>query len=208
MSDFLKSLMKNKEREEYVTAPEPVDQIDWNQIGEFEGGSKEAGYVPKSGKSGVTIGAGLDLGQRSHMQDLDIAPEIKAKLEPFLGAKREDAERRLAQSPLVVSPEEAKQISEATQKNTADKLRSQWEKSSNIPFDDLSPAQQTILASVMHQYGNLDRTPSFKSKAVSGEWDKVLKELRNFKDAYPSRRNREADILEQELAKYKKLAIK
>jgi hypothetical protein len=32
-----------------------------------------------------------------------------------------------------------------------------------------------------------------------------MNELRNFKDEYPSRRNKEADILEQDLNNYRKM---
>jgi len=34
---------------------------------------------------------------------------------------------------------------------------------------------------------------------TSGNWEQALNELRDFKDDYPSRRNREADLLEASL---------
>ena len=55
-------------------------------------------------------------------------------------------------------------------------------------FNDLTSAQQTIIASVGFQYGNFDRTPKFWSAIVAGDWETVEKELRNFGDNYSKRR--------------------
>lgn len=85
-------------------------------IEEKEGGLPTAGYVPQKpdgtiiGNSGITIGAGVDLGQQSET-DLRAAGEpepIIEKVRPYLGRKKEEAKRFLAEHPLTLCEEEAK----------------------------------------------------------------------------------------------------
>jgi len=54
-----------------------------------------------------------------------------------------------------------------------------------------------VITSVAFQYGNLaTETPNFWRQVTSGDWDGAVGNLRNFGDAYGSRRNREADYFE------------
>lgn len=67
-------------------------------------------------------------------------------------------------------------------------------------FDQLPPQFQTVIASVAFQYGVLPvRTPTFWSYAVTGNWTAMIAELRNFGDAFPTRRTKEADLMERTL---------
>lgn len=200
----LKKVNENEEQDNYVTAPASDAEVNWDKIKEFEGGSQPSGYVPNAGKSGVTVGAGLDVGQRSNLSGL--APEIQEKLNPYVGLKNDNAKRKLAASGGVeLAPEEVQQVDSFIKKETEDKVRDYWEKNSDIPFESLTPAQKTVMASVMHQYGGFANTPKFANYAIKGQWPKVMNELRNFKDDYSTRRNKEADILEQDLHNYRKM---
>jgi type VI secretion system secreted protein VgrG len=191
--------LKAKPRDEYVTLPEEeAAPIDWQTIEDFEGGRPNKAYVPQAGKSGATVSAGFDVGQRSHLKGL---PEsIQEKLSPVLGLKRNDAERALSSiGGIELSPEESNTVADFAKNETEHKVRDYWEKNSDTPFDSLTPAQKTVLTSITHQYGNLSRTPRFARFAKKGEWDKVVQELRNFKDSYKTRRNKEADYLAQSM---------
>jgi hypothetical protein len=183
----------------YVMAPQaPEPAVDWKTIEQFEGGRQQAGYVPQSGRSGLTVGAGFDVGQRQNLEGL--SPETQAKLQPFVGAKRGQAENILAQQGGVkLTPAQEAEVTGFAKKETEDKMKNEWAKISDIPFDTLSPAQQTVLASVMHQYGTFQRAPRFSQFAGKGQWDKVVGELRNFGDDYKSRREKEARYLENSL---------
>lgn len=199
----MKSLLdalKNMEREEYVTAPEQESGIDWNTIEQLEGGKQSKAYVPQSGKSGVTVSSGFDVGQRKNLEGL--SPEVQQKLKPFVGLKREIASERLQDvGGVQLTPEQTEELANFAKNETEQKLRNEWAKMSDIPFESLSPAQKTVLASVMHQYGTFSRTPRFSQFAGKGQWDRVVQELRNFKDQYKTRRNKEADLLQNKLAK-------
>ena len=207
----LKNQLWTPARDEYVTAPEHVNlepnpaladkntDVDWDMIKEFEGGVSKEGYVPKAGNSGVTVGAGFDIGQQAHLEGLH--PELKEKLKPYLGLKKQDAERKLAEDGLSLGQHEADAVTKYGQDMMNDSLKNQWKKVSDVPFDQLTPAQQTVLQSVQYQYGDLSRTPRFAQFAGKGQWEKVVKELRNFKDSYKTRRGREADYLADSLKK-------
>jgi GH24 family phage-related lysozyme (muramidase) len=57
-----------------------------------------------------------------------------------------------------------------------------------------------VVASVAFQYGDLSRrTPNFWRQVTSGDWDAALNNLRHFGDKYPTRRNKEADLLAKDL---------
>jgi hypothetical protein len=200
--EALKAKSDEPQERDYVTAPQQPEDIDWNTIEGFEGGRQQQGYVPESGRSGVTVSSGFDVGQREHLQGLP--EDIQAKLQPFVGKRREEAQRALASAGGVqLSPEEADKVAEFAKNETQQKLMADWSKVSDVPFESLSPAQKTVLASVAHQYGGLTRTPRFAQFAGKGQWEKVVKELQNFKDQYKTRRNKEARYLAQSLDKKK-----
>ena len=209
MKNLLAALkeMDAEPQKDYVIAPqivpEPQSDIDWNTIENFEGGRQQKAYVPPSGRSGVTVSSGFDVGQRENLKGL--SPEVQEKLQPFVGAKRGEAERRLASMGGVeLSPEQADEVAGFAKNETEQKMKDEWAKMSDVPFDSLTPAQKTVMASVMHQYGSFSRAPRFSQFAGKGQWDKVVGELRNFGDEYKTRRKKEADYLQQSLNKLSK----
>jgi hypothetical protein len=57
---------------------------------------------------------------------------------------------------------------------------------------------QTVVASVAFQYGDLSlRTPNFWQQVTTENWQAALANLQDFGDKYPTRRNKEADLLAQ-----------
>ena len=85
-----------------------------------EGEIKTAGYIPKykSGKvigiSGVTIGRGVDLGQHSavDLKRAGFTNDLIKRFKPYLGLKKEAAQKALSKKPLNISSDEAKFISD------------------------------------------------------------------------------------------------
>ncbi len=169
-------------------------------IHELEGRSLE-GYVPNPEKSnsGVTISTGYDIGQRNVAEIANMFPQVLAKkLIPYAGYKKDVAVEFLECNPLTITDEEADKITSLCDKEADKRLNHDWNNSvAEIPFNQLSDERQTILASVSYQYGNLaKRTPRFWGYATCGSWTSVVAELRDFGDAFPTRHNREADVLE------------
>ena len=173
--------------------------VDIVEISSYEG-NKLKGYVPnpEGSKSGVTIGSGLDLGNRN-INDLKGLPEnIITKLEPFLGLKGNEAVTKAGE--LNITKEEAKIINTFAHKQSLTKLKNKWKKDSGKSFSLLSKEQATVLASVAFQYGDLKtETPTFYRLALAGDWQGVYDELIDFKDNYPTRRKKEAAYLKKYL---------
>ena len=67
-----------------------------------------------------------------------------------------------------------------------------------LEFGQLTDAQKTVITSVLFQYGSPRRTPNFWRKVTNQDWAGAEAELRNFGDKYPTRRNKEADLLKND----------
>jgi len=175
-------------------------KIDFTFISKLEGSSNK-GYVPdpKTSKSGVTIGAGFDIGQRTQAElKQAFTGDLCKKLLPYADKIKQNACDVLAEYPLTVTTEEVDCINEFSHKNAQFNLIREWRAADTYAdFDALSSQCQTVIASVSFQYGSLRlKTPNFWRQVTSGDWQAACKNLRNFGDKYPSRRNKEADLLE------------
>ncbi len=174
--------------------------IDWGFITGLEA-EKLDGYVPKAGDSGVTIGAGVDLGQRSAGElSMGLPLALADRLRPYLGLHGAAAVAALQAKPLHVSKEEAAQLDNWARGLITDPLARHYQTTAGFPFSSLPSAAQTVIASVSYQYGaTWARCPRFWAKACERDWPAVSHELRNFGDDYPTRRKHEADYLDQHI---------
>ena len=180
------------------------NNIDFSFISSLEGGQKLTGYVPASGvsNSGVTVATGFDLGARNEgdLKKLGLSPALITKLKPYLGLKKSDATDALKKTPLVIIKAEADSIDKAVKKDATDLIIQRYNaaiKPTQNKFSDLPKEAQTVIASVAYQYGNLaTRAPKFWTAATDQNWDDTVKVLKNFNDQYPTRRNKEASLLQ------------
>lgn len=176
--------------------------IDWSFISAREGGRQLKGYVPAAttSRSGVTIGTGGDLGQRSatDIEGLDISQALKEKLKPYAEMTGVEAESYLKSHPLEVTDAEAKAFDAAIKAPIVAALKLDYNAASVTRFDDLPDEAQTVIASVCFQYGKLSRrTPTFWRLVTGQQWQEAVAELRDFGDNYGPRRILEADVLEK-----------
>ena len=181
------------------------DKIDYKFISDLEGGSKTTGYVPAASvsKSGVTIATGFDLGQRNEtdLKSLKIDPLLINKLKPFLGVKGANAQALLKKSSLVITQTQAQAIDKTLKFAHITHLKLQYNTApgNKKKFIDLPSQAQTVIASVSFQYGiGLSaRAPKFWKAVTSQNWPEAIKILKFFGDAYPTRRRKEAVLLEK-----------
>jgi hypothetical protein len=178
--------------------------IDFNFISKLEGGRRTTGYVPnpEGSRSGVTIGTGIDLGQmgESDLEQFDFPSDLKDKLRPYLGKIKFEAVDLLDRMPLQVTDEEAEIIDKQVKSRFVRDLERKFDDSATMHFDELPDGVQTVIASVAFQYGDLRRrTPNFWRQITTGDWQGAYRNLRDFGDAYASRRNQEADLLKSSL---------
>lgn len=176
--------------------------INWAFIESLEGKAVTTGYVPTDadgkplGVSGVTIASGVDLGQRTVEEwvGLGLREMTLELIRPYCGVKGAAALSLLEARPLVLGEEHVKEIDDRLQTEFTRVVSSRWD---GVTWDSLTDRQQTVVMSVAWQYGTpWARTPKFWRAATAGNWETVVAELRDFGDAYPTRRRKEADYLE------------
>ena len=197
--------------------------IDYEFTKKSEGGNKLIGYVPvcdsKSvankknsicfgkdvgtviGKSGVTIGAGFDLGQNKlyDLQQLRLPPGLQIKLMPYLFKIKNDAVDLLQNQPLVISEYEAAIINERKKEAHARILQKRFNTYSKLKFENLSSEVQTVLFSITYQYGiNATKTTLYSLwlAALKQDYKEMIKVLKSF-ETYKDRRNSEAKLIEK-----------
>nr|WP_136251115.1 pesticin C-terminus-like muramidase [Ningiella ruwaisensis] len=175
-----------------------LPKIDFDFISQLEGGCLTTGYVPdpEHSKSGVTISVGFDLGARnaSDLRALPLNPDLIDKLTPYLGLQGMEAKAFLDEHPLEITQAQANVINQSIKRQFIEQLQARYNQASDLPFENIPPAWQTVITSVEFQYGNASkRCPSFWRCVTTQDWHAAIKELRNFGDRYSSRRNKEAD---------------
>lgn len=178
-------------------------QIDWSFIEELEGFSPIA-YVPADGagnplgKSGITVGAGVDLGQWSEaeLRAHRVPDAILDQVRPYLGIRGREAQDALAERLLTLTYEDARMLTDCIRGDVLEKLVERYDAASDRPFKYLPQQAQTVIASVAFQYGNLEsKTPQFWRQVVARDWPAAYANLRDFGDAYRTRRWKEAAYL-------------
>lgn len=189
----------NPQEDNNVMAENMRTKIDFAFIAELEG-SRNKGYVPDpdQSRSGVSIAAGFDIGQRTEQELKQAFPaNLCDKLLPYAGKIKQEAVKVLAEIPLELTDEELVIINRYSHAQAEDRLVKSWNTADHYEtFQLLSPECQTVVASVAFQYGSLEsRTPNFWRQITQGDWPSALTNLRNFGDKYPTRRNKEADLL-------------
>ena len=106
--------------------------------------------------------------------------------------------------PVAISQTEADELNAAVAPNIMDPLIAKYNAASSVPFDQLPPEAQTVIADVAYQYGpNLDLpaidggTPKFWGMVTQQNWQAAVNELNNFGDGSQSRRESEATLLQK-----------
>jgi hypothetical protein len=144
--------------------------VDWDFISKKEGLRLE-GYVPKDrtgayiDQSGVTIGYGFDVGQRtaSELRGLALPSYLVARLEPYTGRPGmpltgKAADDSLTQTPLVVRQTEAEILRAAAGIDIHGKVAVAFNAvSRGRRFEDLPVGAQTAIIDVAYNTGPISR---------------------------------------------------
>ncbi|MBN3056712.1 pesticin C-terminus-like muramidase [Pectobacterium brasiliense] len=168
-------------------------------------GFKTNGYVPKNEngktiqKAGVTIGGGVDLGQRRADELLrdGVPQDLVDILSPYTFIKGDVAVEKLRQSPLRLTENQADFLTSIyTQKALREVGKAFDAESVGLKFNQLPINTRTAIADLAFQYNNLKtETPKSWGYITRNEWDLFFKELNDFGDSYTTRRKREAELI-------------
>lgn len=191
--------------------------IDWQFIESLEGSNVLQGYVPKDrfdrpiGKSGVTIGTGIDIGQLTALDLLHLLDRINPfpldlfkNLRHYTDQIGTKALTALTRRPLEISKEDSLLLVTAMRAKVANQLAMQWKLSTLNDFSVLPAEAQTVLFSLAWNFGtNLrEALPNtwlhFVDGYFSNSWGKVYEWLKKFPSKNPklrARREKEAEYL-------------
>ncbi|CAB4015952.1 protocadherin Fat 4-like [Paramuricea clavata] len=179
-------------------------------------GCTSCGYVPidpKSGevlgKSGVTIGRGVDLGSKSRASFTSLSSILVDKLEPYFGLKRNLAACATIERSLGLTLEEANILTDAVTNDVVEKVSKKYDSDKDenaLAFASVPRGIRTAIVSVWYQFGHHSAYPKFWGFVTKNDWDNAIKELRYFyKNPNEQargdliRRSNEADIIEATL---------
>lgn len=184
--------------------PSAHPNINYNFLEQKEGGVKVKGYVPMKGHSGVTIGAGVDLGQHtaSELRSWGVSENLIAKFTPYFGLQLQQAQNYLDSHPLVISQAEANTISQLAENAFTTTMANSYNQATGKNFFSLSQGAQTAVVDVAYQYGTSlkDATPNFWHQVTSGDWNGAVANLNNFGDDSAGRRQDEASLISADLS--------
>ncbi|TAA08691.1 hypothetical protein EA658_18630 [Pseudoxanthomonas winnipegensis] len=154
-----------------------------------EGGVRTTGYTLSASQfpnSGVTIGAGVDLGQQSAagLLALDVPQSIINILNPFFSLRGNDAATAIStHGAPVLSTADATLLSNALLASTTSTVSSNFDSAtSGIQFGQLPEQAQTVIIDVAYPNGpNLaSSAPSFWTDVTSGNWYNAESELEHW----------------------------
>jgi len=134
-------------------------------------GFQEKTYNP-GGKSGITIGTGIDLKHhtKESMVEKGVPEEVAEKLSPYYGKSDKSL---VGKSPL--TKEEVEMVDEAVMAHTVTSLKE------DIPhFDDMPQEMQRAAVMAKHQYG--EGWPTLKGHLQSKNYTGAMKELLKWED--------------------------
>jgi len=134
-------------------------------------GFKTKTYNP-GGKSGITIGTGIDLKHhtKESMLEKGVPEEVAEKLSPYYGKSDKSL---VGQSPL--TKDEVELVDEAVMAHTVEELKG------DLPhFEDMPQEMQRAAVMAEHQYG--DGWPTLKGHLQSKDYVGAMKELLKWED--------------------------
>ena len=194
-----------------LTTAQAKNRVDYNFISAREGHLRTSGYVPVHsngtiiGRSGVTIGIGVDLGQQTTagLANEGVSPALIKTVKPYLGLKGPAARSYLNKHPLILTVQQAQALTTAAQTHIINTVASEYTTNSSPPlnFFQLPGGAQTAITDLAYQYGpNLAaRTPVYWNQVIHGEWAAAVQNLNDFGDAYQTRRTLEANLIQGDI---------
>jgi len=184
----------------YLGGEEQKDFVD-AFLEKQEGGLKTSGYWGGNEKSGVTVGAGVDLGQwrLEDLQKVGIKGSVLAQVYPYLGVQGSKVKNGLDKVPLKLSEEDARELTEKVKLSIKNEVGEKYRELSGKPIDELPVQAQAVIYSLGYNYGtNVDKKQAKLFGALTdGDWGTAAKLLTKIRSnpELKSRRIEEANLL-------------
>lgn len=197
-TDFISAFLTRME-ERHCTAYIPCRRKN------FDGHNKVADCGEPVGQSGVTIGAGLDLGQQGEadLRRMGLEMELINLFRPYLGKKRQAAVAALGESPLTITELQCDAVNRAVHTDYIRRAADLYDRNTEgQPFAELPQEAQAVIVSLFYQLGS-----PFPAKGHTGypllyghlcrvDWQAAALELKTGFKKYIYRRHQEGELLE------------
>lgn len=172
--------------------------------GNFYGNANQSPDAYKViGVSGVTIATGCDLGQTDTdtLHAYGLPSGIINQLRPYIGLRKSDALRKLADMPLVIAQDTAALLDECVHAGYLQRyVEPAYNRASSVKFADLPKQAQAVVFSVCFQKGCGGVRRDWKNTwgyLTTQNWCAASKELRTGFTQYKLRRRIEGDLLQE-----------
>lgn len=152
------------------------------------------------GASGVTVGAGLDLGQQSEadLRRMGLPALLIERFRPYLGKRREDAVDALSRFPLTLIDVECDTMDAAVHGDYIRRAADIYDRdTAGRPFAALPPQAQAVIVSLFYQLGAPSKYPKTWKYLCACDWASASYELRTGFKRYANRRADEGRLLEE-----------
>lgn len=171
----------------------------------FDGHGNAADCGEPVGQSGVTIGAGLDLGQQSEadLRRMGLERELIDLFRPYLGKKRVSAIQALAAAPLTITETQCDAVNRAVHGDYIRRAADLYDRNTKgLPFAELPQEAQAVIVSLFYQLGSPFPSrshtgyPALYGHLCRGYWQAAALELKTGFKKYACRRRQEGELLE------------
>lgn len=155
-------------------------------------------YGPVIGVSGVTVGAGLDLGQQAEadLRRMGLAESFGERFRPYLGKREMDAVTALAAAPLTLSDAECDSLDAAVHADYIARAAALHDAEADMPFRDCPREAQAVIVSLFYQLGaGKTRYPVTWRLLCEADWPGAARELQTGFTRYANRRADEGRLL-------------
>ena len=155
------------------------------------------------GASGVTIATGCDLGQTDTdtLHAYGLPSGIINQLRPYIGLRKADALRKLADMPLVIAHDTAALLDECVHAGYLQRyVEPAYNRASSVKFADLPRQAQAVVFSVCFQKGcgGVRRDwPNTWKHLTTQNWPAAAAELQSGFSQYVGRRRAEGELLKE-----------
>ena len=163
----------------------------------FTGTNSLEACGPVLGASGVTIAAGLDLGQHTarELAAMGLDSALLARFAPYLGLKKAAAVAALAAQPMRISREECRAVNEALHRTYVDRTAARFARDGGGELGALPWQVQAVATSLMLHLGTPPRYPVTWGHLLAHRWPAAAQELETGFTRYKTRRAEEAALL-------------
>ncbi|WP_165177923.1 pesticin C-terminus-like muramidase [Desulfovibrio sp. ZJ369] len=164
----------------------------------FTGRENPAACGEPIGASGVTVGAGLDLGQQAEadLRRMGIPDALMERFRPYLGKRRQDALAALAAAPLTLTDAQCEAVDAAVHGDYIRRAAALYDRdSAGLPFANVPPQAQAVIVSLFYQLGAPSGYPKTWKYLCAGDWARAARELQTGFKRYANRRADEGRLL-------------